>query len=152
MREILSMGTVDDSGVLKISHRQKFDEGIKTMAGCRVMVNVRKLYNKRSINQNAYYWGVVVLIARQAINEQWGFVDNEPGSVDSDQVHEILKTECNFKNIASRETGVILKVGMTTKELTTVEFEEYLERCRRWIQEYLVAYVPLPNEQLEIFA
>ena len=98
-----------------------------------------------------YYWGCVVLIARQAINEEWGYTDGEPGSIDSEQVHEILKMECNGREIASKLTGEVAKVGQSTKSLTTVEFEEYQERCRRWIKEYLNAYVPLPNEQMEIF-
>jgi hypothetical protein len=151
MRELMTLGRVDETGILKVSHRDKFDTGIKTMAGKRVMVTVKTLYNKRSLLQNGYYWGVLVLIARQAMNEEWGTPDGEPLSIDSDQVHEILKTECNSREIVNKKTGEVSKVGQSTKALTTIEFEMYQERCRVWIQEYLDAYVPLPNEQLEMF-
>jgi hypothetical protein len=64
------------------------------------------------------------------------------GEDDFRAVHEMLKHECNYYLAGNFE----LKVPLSTKKLTTVEFEEYLERVRRWAASFLSLYVPLPNE------
>ncbi|WP_261345040.1 hypothetical protein [Limnoglobus roseus] len=42
----------------------------------------------------------------------------------------------------------MVKIGGSTKRLTTVEFEEYTEKVRAWAATMGIA-LPLPNETLE---
>ena len=57
----------------------------------------------------------------------------------------------NFKELINENSGEIIKLPQTTTDRTTIEFEEYLERCRKLIYNYFNRVVALPNEQTEIF-
>ena len=90
---------------------------------------LKKHTKQRSNPQNAYYWGVVIKMIADHTGER------------PDRIHGVL-------------TDMYLKVAdclgkervKSTTELTTVEFEEYAESCRRWASIALDMYIPLPNE------
>lgn len=120
-------GSVDNGG-LKFDRRSSVDEYIGTLIGQRVEVIIRKPRTKRSDVQNSYYWGVVI----ELLSKELGY--------DKDEMHEILK----YKFLQSNAMGMPY-VKSTTK-LSTGEFEEYLEKIRRWAAEFLNINIPLPNE------
>lgn len=101
--------------------------------GKEVDLTVKRHRENRSANQNAFYWGVVVPMIGEAIGEQ-----------DPEAVHEVLKVEHNYymATVGKKE----IRVPLSTAELTTTEFEEYLERIRRWASEWLSLYIPMPGE------
>lgn len=99
--------------------------------GRRVELIYKRFYKRRSLPQDKYYFGVVVTMIANSIGED-----------DIEAVHEILKAQCNY--YLAGEQGI--RVPLSTKNLTTVEFEEYLDRVRRWAAQYLSLYIPLPNE------
>lgn len=144
MREVYTYGHIED-GQLKVHRRTDFLKAIGLLTPGRVMVVVKKNYRQRSLPENAYYWGVV-------INEFCeGYFDMTGEKIQSDQAHEILKQECNSKEVTNEKTGQVIKVPQTTAKMTTIEFEEYLESCRAFIFEWFNRRVPLPNEQSELF-
>lgn len=116
-----------------IKHEGKFIE-----------ITIKRKYKRRSIPENKYYFGVVIQIWKDLIYEEWG----ETWS--SEQTHEFLKSHCNFKEIVNQNTGEIIKIPLSTSDLKTIEFEEYLEKCRRLAFDFFNVQIPLPNEQLEI--
>jgi hypothetical protein len=65
--------------------------------------------------------------------------------ISMDQAHEVLKHECNYHEIVNPTTGAVIRTGMTTTELSTIEFENYLEQCRQFIWEWFNIVVPLPD-------
>jgi hypothetical protein len=144
--EIVANGRINSDGRLVISpdERAEFLAEIsrKRNKGCRVKVVVDG--KKRSLEQNSYYYGVVVGILKNCIQDEWG------ERMTKEDVHEILKTQCNWQEHFSKQTGESIKVAQSTATLTTVEFEEYLERCRRFAQDFFGVTIPLPNEQIEI--
>lgn len=92
----------------------------------------RILYRSRTLPQNAYYHGVVC----QLIAEHTGY--------SIDEVHEVLK-QMFLKNtimIGNKEYNV----PRSTKELDTVQMEEYLKHIREWASNDLGIYIPMPNE------
>ncbi len=101
--------------------------------GKDVDITVKRHRETRSLNQNNYYWGVVVTMIGAAMGEG-----------DIEAVHEVLKREHNYyvATVGKKE----IRVPMSTAELETDEFEAYLERVRRWASEFLSLYIPLPNE------
>ena len=143
MTRVETYGEIKD-GELRIVRRKDFVESLKSMPNCRVIVTVAKAYKKRSDMQSAYYFGVVVNDCRTGYKETTG---EEMTPIEA---HELLKQECNAKEIVNRETGEVLKIGRTTKTLSTVEMEEYLERCRRFNFEWFGITTMLPNEQSEL--
>ena len=91
---------------------------------------VEKLFKQRSVQQNAYYWGVVIY----ELSGYTGFT--------SDEMHEALKWQ--FLRIHS-ERGDIDSVKSTT-DLSTTEFEDYLEQIRIWAASEFGVVIPEPNE------
>lgn len=87
-----------------------------------------KKKNNRSTQQNRYYWGVVCKL----ISYHTGY---EP-----EEAHQILAEMFLSYDKYGRS------FTMSTTKLKTAEFEDYLERCRRWAAMELQVYCPLPNE------
>lgn len=110
----------------------------------RVRLRVSVVRRSRSLPQNRYYWGVVVEGCRLGMEEQWG------RDVDPEEAHETLKRECNGRDLVNENTGEVIRAGQSTASLPTLEFEDYLDRCRKWIEEWFGVRIPLPNEQLSI--
>jgi hypothetical protein len=150
MRETKTYGELDPDGILKIFHRTEFMKSLKVLFGdskaksLRVELVVRKLYKKRSNEQNRYYWGVIV-------NDfVTGFTEITGQEITPQEAHELLKTNCNGIELNNQITGEILKVGKSTTQLSTVEMEEYFDRCRIFNLEYFGITTLLPGEQAEI--
>lgn len=102
---------------------------LRQLAGQPIEVVIRRRRAQRSHSQNAYYWGVV--IAETA--ESFGY---EPDEMHSAWKLEFLKDHTEDKPFP--------RIKSTT-ELSTAEFETYLEQIRRKAAEY-GCVVPEPNE------
>ena len=95
------------------------------------ILKLTKANNKRSLSQNAYYWGVVVKI----ISDHTGFTSNE--------VHqELAKMFLGYEKSGKSFT-------QSTTELDTLEFELYLDRSRKWAWNEMELTIPMPNEVTE---
>ena len=151
MRKVESYGSVTDDGVLKVSYKDRFNDAVKVFRGRRIRITVEPLYKKRSTltvngrGQNGYYMGIVVYEFRE------GYLDTYGEPISAANAHEILKRECNGSSMLNEKTGEVVTIGKSTADLTTVEFEEYLDRCRAFILEWFGRTVLKPNEQAEIF-
>lgn len=105
----------------------------------------------RSLQQNRYYWGVVI----KSLQEHTG--------IDAEDLHEFIKYRFNPMSLKqkvaengfwSRLLGAIgigkpqeeLTLGASTKNLDTEQFMEMVERIRLWAIEELDFYIPLPQE------
>jgi hypothetical protein len=150
MRETKSYAELYPDGTLKVFRRAEYFQSLKVLFGdskaksIRVELIVKKLYKKRSNPQNAYYYGVVVNDFVTGLKETTG------QEITPTEAHELLKSNCNAIEIPNETTGEILKVGRSTTTLSTVEMEEYLDRCRRFIFDWFNITVLLPGEQSEI--
>lgn len=104
----------------------------KKLSGKRIELTLKEEKSQRSLNQNSYYWGVVLKV----LSEHTGY--------DPDDIHEICRYMFlkSFKTVGSKE----LEYVKSTADLNTAEFEEYLEKIRRWAAVELNCYTPLPNE------
>lgn len=117
---------------LVLAHLRKLGPG-----NYRVYItNDRK---QRSLEQNAYYWAVVVKV----ISDYTGYT--------TDQTHKKLKYMFNPEMFEVWEAGKLkmVKDGRSTTELNTKEFEEYLEQIRVWAWETFQLEIPAPGEFTE---
>ena len=107
---------------------------LHTLNGKRVELTVEKLKHPRTNSQNRYYWGVVV----HEIAKHTGH--------DPEQVHELLKQM--FSPKWHYPAGLIGAAGIptSTTRLDTLEFTDYIEKCRLWANEFLGLQIPLPGE------
>ena len=102
----------------------------------RVEITIRKRKRKRTNDQNAYYWGVVIPI-----------LANHFGHDNPEDMHTDLKEL--FNPIESKvQPGK--KIGGSTTKLSTVEFmasdTSYVERICRWSAMEHGLYIPPPSK------
>ncbi|HCJ67017.1 MAG TPA: hypothetical protein DHV62_06760 [Elusimicrobia bacterium] len=113
---------------LNLYSPKEFNKYLLNFANKEVQVVVSIPKKQRSNEENRYYWGVVIKI----LSEHIGYTDEE--------IHEALKLK--FLKDESREIPIL----RSTASLTTVEFEEYLEKIRMWAAQELNCIIPEPNE------
>lgn len=113
----------------------KFAKRLLTETKKPIVITIAKKKNKRSLNQNAYYWGVVLKV----IGDELGYF---PEEMHKTFAKKFLK---RFIDIGDE----CIAIGGSTKRLKTNEFEEYLENIRIFASSELGILVPLPNEILD---
>ena len=111
----------------------------RAVDGRKVVVTLEEAKKRRSNNQNAYMWGVVIPVITEMLRD---FGNN----VSPEETHEFLKVHVGklIKEVTSMD-GKIRRIPGTTTTLSTLEMENYLEKCRAFAAEN-GCVVPLPNE------
>jgi hypothetical protein len=151
MKKIKYSGIIKN-GLLHVVHRKAFDNDVSAIGkvrgefkDVRVFITVEKFYKKRSNPENSYYWAVVVLYFVQ------GWLEVTGEKITHEEAHNKLKDMFSKEETPNIKTGEIMTTTKSTTKHSTVEFEEYLLECRRFIAENFGMVVPLPNEDLELF-
>lgn len=129
----------------KLINPVEFKEAFRGLKDGKHLVMIKDM-RKRSLSQNAYYWGVCVPMVRKGLYEI-GFDDVK---TDAD-AHEMMKQLHLKRRMINNQTGDIIDLAGSSAKLTTPEFSEYLEQVCRWASEYLSINIPSPNEQLAEF-
>jgi hypothetical protein len=112
---------------------------LQSMVGTIVLITVEKRKKRRSLNQNAYYWKVII----PAIHEM--FVQNG-NDVDEEDVHNYLKEQVGkLSKVILLPDGSIEKIVGSTANLSTMQFEMYVEKCRAFAAQFGFL-IKLPNE------
>lgn len=101
-----------------------------------------KDFRKRSLQQNAYYWAVVVPMVRRGLFDA-GFDE----AINDEIAHEVIKRVHLKKEIVSKQTGDMIEIPGSTTKLSIPEFNDFLEKVCRWAAEYLGVVIPSPNEE-----
>lgn len=107
-----------DNGQMTILEKEKFDNYIRGFRNGEAELIVRKAFRKRSDEQNKYYWSCVVAIPA----EHFGYY--------ADEMHEAYKLLFLKKEEQGKPTTI-----RSTTSLSTIEFKEFVERCRMWAEE-----------------
>jgi hypothetical protein len=101
---------------------------------------------KRSVQQNSYYWGVVVPKVRQGLRDA-GYNEVKTAA----DAHDIIKHLFLKKEMRSEKNDDVITIAGSTSELTTVKFMELIEDVVKWAAEYLGVQILFPGEQAQIF-
>lgn len=133
-----------EEGKLKINQREYMIEQLKKYEGKDVIVEVKQAKSQRSLNQNAYYWGVVI----KMLMEEFGMNTRE----ERDSLHQILiqkfiEDEQVELSILGKEYKA--KTHRTSSDLDAKEFEEYLSKVRQWANVEFGVFIPEPNENYD---
>ncbi len=122
---------------------KRFLDGLE---GQRLTVTVQKFRKARTEKQNGFLWasgGPYATLAPELTKMSHELVKQgimkEPQFFDVDAVHDLMKTK-----FLKRGTDDLYVIGSTT-ELTTVEFNEYIENIAHWAAG-LGVYIAMPNE------
>lgn len=106
-----------------------------------------KNINKRSLPQNAYYWGVCVPMVKDGLYNA-GYSEVKT----NEDAHEILKHLFLKKKIINHNTEEVIEIAGSTAELEAAEFNNFLEEVWQWAAQYLSINIPEPNSQSKLFA
>jgi hypothetical protein len=131
-------GTISE-GKLLLDKGEKFRQYLHGLNGKRVQVSVEKIKHSRTIQQNRYYFAVVVKLIAQHTGH------------DPEQIHELLKTlhSPRWHFLSGDTFARDRSIPTSTARLDTLEFVDYTERCRAWANEFLGLSIPLPKEVAE---
>ncbi len=127
-----------------------FDEPVQRMAIVREIQSLRGIQRvtvcraarRRSDRQNRYYWPCFV-------GSLYDFCIAQGDNITREEIHELFKFKFLCKRLINKSTGELMgpQISSTT-ELTTVEFNEYLDKCAQFLAEMGIV-VPDPSEYHE---
>lgn len=138
-RKIEVYGDINDEAKVNLKADIVLKQWIYDRKGKTIRVIFEEHKRHRSSPQNAYYWGVIVPMIRDAINDLGN-------SFTSDEVHDFLKREYNYHEVETHD-GMYLKVPQSTTKLDTIGFNEYKDKIQQFASEILGIYIPDPNEE-----
>ncbi len=149
MTELTYSGKVSESEEITLPKRMRREIG-RTFRGKQIEVIVRRKKKRRTLSQNAYYFAVVVpLILEEFVNLG---NDLQVGNKEHlEWIHNMLKERFLPPKEVRDADGVMIKLPPSTKDLSTSEFMEYLEKVCQFAAERLQLAIPQPNEQTRIF-
>ena len=122
-------------GKLLFNNQEGFDRYLLRLNDKSVEVVVRLPRKDRSIDENAYYWKVVVGL----ISEHTGYTP--------DETHEFLKLKFLSKIIVM--AGKDERIPRSSTSLSTLEWEKWMTEIREWAAQELSLVIPEP-ERVEI--
>ena len=118
-------------------------EVCRHFAGKDIQLTIERKRKKRSLMQNAYYWGVMIPIIQAGLTDAGYRVTKE-------STHEFIKATFFKIEIVNEQTGEILpSIGSTANVSTSVMMDKFAE-ITQWAAEFLNIQIPQPNEQLTI--
>jgi hypothetical protein len=136
-KEIKSKAVIKD-GKMKIIRRQDFDQFVKLAPSGDYQLTLKKIYRKRSIHQNAFYWGVFLDMEMSVLyDEGWHFPNK-------DLLHEWNKSNFLKDKIVNEDTGEVFDVVKPSSGLTTTEWEEFMENIRLTFRDNYGCELPYP--------
>lgn len=112
------------------SHREKniLLQMIRNLQGM-YRVEIVKHRKRRSDRQNRFYWPMIVVPFADYLRGQGHDFTDE-------MAHEVLKKMFLESTIIDKETGEAFTYVRSTTELSTVEFNDYLDRCAQVLAEH----------------
>ena len=122
---------VENKNQMRLEQRDNFQSKLDKFSGKEIELWIGPRGYARSLNQNNYYWGVII----EMISKETGHTPNE--------IHSFMKEMFLKKWITFKGKGI--KIIRSTTELDKAEFEEYQEKIRQWAAVELSLNIPLPN-------
>jgi hypothetical protein len=148
MEKLRYIGSVKD-GVINMPKKVRKDI-INAFDGRQFVATYERKKKKRSIAQNAYYWGVV--IDRAIV----GFKEVSPDIlINPETVHQFFKERFlpmvvgELQPIVNKQTGEIVVMPYTTTKLSPSEFSDYIHFIDQFCMNFLDVKEldPMPVEE-----
>lgn len=119
-------------------------DAINLYEGKDLLITFEKIKKKRSNQQNAYYWGIVIVIIKSALK-------STGNNLSENDVHDLLRLKFLKETIAIKEeTGEVIERVKSTTELTTSQFMDYIAEIQQFAAEYFDVIIPDPNEEITL--
>ena len=125
-------------------NREQIKQVIASFEGKEIIISIDKAKKTRSSNQNSYYWGVCIPLIQSGLKDATG----EFRSSENIHYNILLPLFSPSLEIINIDTGQILSERMSSSEMTTVQFMEYVMEIQKWASEFLNINIPDPNEEI----
>ena len=109
---------------------------LKTRKQRLYRIQITEHHDRRTTQQNRYYWGVVLAI----ISQETGYTIEE--------AHEEMKQLFLQKEIVNRKTGIVSRVPDSSALQDTKQFAEYIDKIVMWALTELDCYIPSPEKTI----
>jgi hypothetical protein len=129
-----------------VRNKQMILNAFNEFEGSEVLIIISKAKKHRSNNQNAFYWGLVIPIVQQGLKDATG----EYRSAEMIHYNILLKMFAPENEIVNTETGECITEKITSSQMTTTQFCEYVMEIQKWGAEFLGIDIPNPNENLTL--
>jgi hypothetical protein len=137
-------GFVAKDGRMSLYNRNGFVTEVgKHFKDCEVTVTVEKRQTERTVQQNRYYWGVIIPLIRNALRDA-GY------RATKDTAHRVIKHLFVQEELVNEQTGELITFTGATSALSKEEFMVLIERIHQWAAEEFGLNIPDPYEQTEI--
>ena len=155
MSKVILYGTCA-RGVFTWSHPEYVSQQLEQYHEKEVKVTVETYREKRTLRQNAYYWGVVVPLVQKGyrqLGERLSLSGADAAITDylrvmtPEQAHDTLKKDFAYTEMYDDTTGKIFTVPKGTRDMNVEDMVEYIEQIQIWAAEFLGVVIPDPNSQ-----
>lgn len=128
--EIECYGEVQKNEIV-IFNRSVMKQQLRLLEGKNVEIIIREKFDKRTIQQNKYYWAVVIKKIHLAIYETTGDY-HKP-----EDIHQFLRQRFNSKCVVNSDTGESIEIPKSTTDLDIIDFIIYIDKCKMFALEFL---------------
>lgn len=119
-------------------------DAINSYEGKELLITFEKPKKQRSNQQNAFYWGIVVVIIKSCLK-------STGNNLSENDVHDLLRLKFLKETISIKEeTGEVIERVKSTTELTTSQFMDYIAEIQQFAAEYFDVIIPDPNEEITL--
>ncbi len=119
-------------------------DAIQTFEGKQIVIKIEKFKNKRSTQQNRFYYGVIIPIVQNCLKEAGHIMTNE-------STHDLIKLKFLKETLFVNETtGEVIERIKSTTELSTSQFMDLLAEINNFTFEYFGVSLPSPNDDLTL--
>ena len=140
MADILDIPFKATDGKIPASVWRRLVEAVTRLDGKTLIVSLKEQKRNRSLNQNAFYWGVVIPAVTQMFRDAGNYLDPE-------ETHEFLKHQVGkLSRVVVTPDGEVIKTVGSTSKLSKMEFEVYQEQIRAWAAQW-GCVIPFPHEE-----
>jgi hypothetical protein len=121
-------------------------DAVKSFEGKDCIFTIEKVKKTRSNPQNNFYWGVVLPIIQNGLKEATG----EFRTAENIHYNILLKMFAPEREIINTDTGECIREKISSSEMSTTQFMDYIAEIQNWAAEFLNVQIPDPNENLTL--
>jgi len=121
-------------------------DAVKNFEGKNCLLTLEPIKKNRSNQQNSFYWGVVVVLVQSGLKDATG----EFRTAENIHYNILLKMFAPEKELINIETGECITEKISSSEMTTTQFMEYIMEIQKWASEFLNIDIPNPNEEITL--
>lgn len=134
-----------ENGNLK-RNRNLIIDALKSFEGQQIILTIEKAKKKRSNPQNSFYWGVCLPIIQHGFKEATG----EFRTAENIHYNILLPLFSPVNEIINKDTGETVTEKLSSSDLTTTQFCEFILEIQKWSAEFLGVTIPDPNSEIHL--